>query len=458
MQFLLAKFKKLFLIEKDKNQQIHLAQRNAMTHEQGGEFVAHFSILQTYKGEIRKTIEVYSNIGSTCTGDYSNIQVDDIWTIYADYYAKSKQWFTDIGMCGDSRKGVSETFLKDFLEGKTSETIIGVLSHFDSAPDLGNLSFRVEGEGFKSSGIASNSIGSQEFENEFFSINVPKPGKYKVNLILPAPIRISNFDESIKLTKFPNETERNLEYLVEVPKGLCSYIQFIDFPKDLIANAAIFGKFSFSRGKIPANFSSKLCRLKETEKETLNENNCYSDFKISKNGEFAIDGLREGKYVIVVNDKDFPELNSPYLKHYFPGVRKFEEAQIIEIRQGQATNIQDFRLPSPFQRKNIKGKLFWKKAIPVTKNTIGEYGVFFEFFNPNEPEQAIYSMSSYVLPNTTQDGITLYNDGNFTFQVFEGFNYTIRFWVADTKGIEFSREINLKVDKKTKPLQIILKK
>ena len=53
-------------------------------------------------------------------------------------------------------------------------------------------------------------------------------------------------------------------------------------------------------------------------------------------GTFKFEGLREGTYTIVMNDDDFLDGNSPFPRHYYPGVRDFSKAEPIVLGQGMA--------------------------------------------------------------------------------------------------------------------------
>lgn len=454
-----GKVEKLFYLTQEEGKPKVFTKTDSVKHSEGGYFVARFSIIESYKGEIGKTLDVYSHIGTSCTGDYSNMKVGDKWTIYADFATKSQQWLTDIGMCSYSRKGSKDTFLQDFKNGQTKETVQGKIlkDYSPSSGGIPNISVKIEGEGFASSTITKSGKSFFDEESGTFLFEVPSSGKYKVSFILPSSLAVYNSYEKLDVKTFPTEKETLVEYSLEVPKGLCHFTQLESIPLDLKATGTISGKFVSGDNQPIPKFYPQLCKVKENETASLGYSNCRKIYDLPTNGEYEFKGLREGIYLLITSNIDFPELHSPFFRHYFPGVRKFADAQIINLEQGQKLSLPDFYLPASLPLKEIKGQLFWKEGVPVTNKTLGEADVCFSFYNPQEPKYPL-SMSKCISPNKSENGITLNENGSFTFEVFKDINYLVLFQSENKKGKKFSKEVAIKADDSLQPLTVILER
>lgn len=452
-----GKIEKLFYITETKDEKTIFTQTDAVKHSVGGNFVARFTVIDVYKGELGKTIDVHSYIGTSCTGNDSNMKVGDKWTIYANFDNENKQWNTGIGACSYSFKGNKNSFLQDFKANKIKETVEGrILKDASWGDGIGDIPVKIEGEGFTDSSITQTSKKWYLGEGGAFKFTVPNAGKYKVSFVMPSGLAVLN-PYGISIKTFPTEKETLVEYFADVPKGLCDFGQFETYAIDLKANATISGNFTSLENKQISNFYPQLCKIAESEEKTLSYSNCKTIYDLPPDGKYEFKGLREGKYVIVVNRNDFPDLNMPFFRQYFPGVRNFSDAQIITLEQGQQLALPDFKLPLSMPLTEIKGRLFWEKGVPVTKESLSENGVYFTFSSGNNPKDSL-SMSNGLSTGETANGITLNDDGTFTFQVFQGMKYLISFGADNKKGKEFIKKIEIMIDDKLQPLEIILER
>ncbi len=69
----------------------------------------------------------------------------------------------------------------------------------------------------------------------------------------------------------------------------------------------------------------------------------------------------------MIDSSDFPEYDMPYLKTFYPGVRNYSEAQIIEIKQGQNLSDITFQMTEELPQRKIQGKVVWASGKPVTE-------------------------------------------------------------------------------------------
>jgi hypothetical protein len=125
----------------------------------------------------------------------------------------------------------------------------------------------------------------------------------------------------------------------------------------------ISGRVLDSDGKpVPDSAQVSVVTLESADKDFAHTES-RSDY--TKNGQYEIDGLPPGKYVLGVNIADPPEGGSAYAPTYFPGVTDLKNATIINIGAGEKLRNYDLRLPPRLETVTVTGTVLWANGKPV---------------------------------------------------------------------------------------------
>jgi hypothetical protein len=93
----------------------------------------------------------------------------------------------------------------------------------------------------------------------------------------------------------------------------------------------------------------------------------------NENGEFKLDQIPEGRYVIVVNDKNEISARQPFGTFYYPDKLKKDEAQIITIRAGEHLKGLVITAPKTAETITITGVLLFENGKPVADESVEFY-------------------------------------------------------------------------------------
>jgi hypothetical protein len=213
--------------------------------------------------------------------------------------------------------------------------------------------------------------------------------------------------------------------------GACSYQSFDGFKIDLKATASISGKFISPDARPIREPFPKICQLKSTEKETLDSCDFIYE-SVKPDGSFSFDGLREGRYTILVGE-DFPTGLEPFRRHYYPGVNDFSQAKAIEIRQGEKKRGLQFDLPPTLRTKLIRGQIVTSDGTPARLRDGDARFFYFSAYNIRTGRDPDLLVShSYRLgwgEGKKGPEIEMFKtspDGTFEAELFEGFTYILR--------------------------------
>jgi hypothetical protein len=122
-------------------------------------------------------------------------------------------------------------------------------------------------------------------------------------------------------------------------------------------------------------------------------------------GVFDFDHIGPGEYLIVYNRPNRMDPNSPFPRTFYPGTTDVNEAQPVEVKEGQQLTKVDFAVKDAFPTRKLRVHLNWKDGRPpgsVTVMAKADQG-------ENPAAQRI-------------------NDGLFDFTLLESAHYTMSAW------------------------------
>lgn len=418
----------------------------------------HVRVERNFKGLKDNFVKVLTYTNTSCD---LGVKKGERWIFYASRDEKSGN--LNVGSCSGTSKIDNDDaeYLNDVsatAQDKNIESVNGfVQKERYSYIGVKDAIINVEGINFFTSSV-TNPQG-------IFNVRVPQAGKYKVRVTVPFsaifPIVPFGLEPNLIEVFEPTEMKSVFAYEAVVSQGQCQYSEIESYPIDLKATAEISGKFVATDGEQFPMFYPQLCSVKATEKETLSSCRGFSKFK--SDGTFSFSGLREGKFVVVVNPRGFPEVSEPYLRHYYPGVKNFNEAQIINLEQGQTLNNLTFNLLPMLLTREIKGQVFWDSKTPVTFSSNASYSekLHISLHNPQDAIRPLYDYyykhwgeekSEYEKVETVE----VKPDGTFSLTAFDGFKYIIRASAADKSEKTHCGFAEIMVDKNLAQLKIIL--
>lgn len=193
--------------------------------------------------------------------------------------------------------------------------------------------------------------------------NIPQ-GKYKIKVILPDSVTTADeFHPDIA-----EELEIGDQSEIEVSEHGC-------FKKDFLVqeNGRISGQITDSEGKPIKDITVYLIPISKTNQKIPQEDACYDTelcLDTDENGNYFFKGLRAGRYLVGVRLDDYVGNNSTdaaYLKTYYPSVETERSAVPVSVKFGKQTENIDFKLTRKYQKREIKGRVFFKDGRPASK-------------------------------------------------------------------------------------------
>lgn len=404
-----------------------------------------FNIEKSFKGTKEKTIKAYTYIGTSCELE---VKKGQRWRISADKdETRSLLTFSKCrGNYHIKEPSYDTSDLEAFSKGEFNTPILGRIGK-DVFYGIENANVSLTGNGLNLATVTD--------KYGWFKFPVTQPGKYKIKIIIPYTSALLIFKKK-EITENITENETIYEYEAEVKPNSCDYEYFEIYKMNPNSIAQIFFSAVDSQGNKTSEATPKLCRLKDTETETLK--NCF--YIREHNEKFRGGGLAEGKYVIVVNATDTPDYDSPYPKVFYPGVRNFSEAKIIELGNRQKLDLPDFKLPEKLPTQIVTGIIILENGKPFTIDLLdNEYSkVDFTFFDPQLAPTFLSMSDEIKFSQTNEYGLSLKEDGSFSFPAFVGKKYILEISADGKNEYNYIGQIEFTVDKNLIPLVIRLKK
>ncbi len=404
----------------DKDASVELGGVGSISSRGGGPIWVHFTVEHAFKSVGGKTVKALTYRGTSCD---LGVKEGQRWLIFADRDEETGN--LSFGACGGNRAIEKNSPLIAELEKLSKHT--GPLS----------IRGRVVEEQFRSvkgakAVVTGNGLDLQAVTDDdgAYSFEVPTPGPYAVKVIVPFSASLMRFSaDDRRIDAKPEETQTVFEYSATASSAACDYQFFDTFKIDLKATASIAGVFLLDDWKYVPRFFPSVCRLMPTEEETLKQ--CRTEFYgLNPDGTFKFEGLREGNYTIVMNDNDFLDGDSPFRRHYYPGVRDFAKAEPIVLEQGEEKTQIRFKALPMIPLQAVSGQVFRKDGTPFSvpdekKPFIKVYG----YEQGKEPK--FFFSDSYILDwGKGKDGrkvkmVNVSPDGKISLSLFEGNSYIV---------------------------------
>jgi hypothetical protein len=316
--------------------------------------IAHIRVENVFKGKIGPEIAIHSGMTS-CDHFY---QVGEPWVFYASYDKQKRTWSAG-SMCGRSKPTKHAAndllYLRRLPDSAQQTRISGVIEYLKSDPEKGTPSTPINGVKLKIIGEQRTAEVYTDRKGIYEIYGLP-PGEYLIKPEAPPgwtenfPIRASNADDS--------EGEG---VKVELTEKSCAELNF-SFHLD--AETSIAGKV---RGADGHPLPNVLLGLQPKGKRALQS---WQFVSTSPQGDYRLESIPPGEYLIVVNGNGDISSYAPFLKAYYPGVFKEENADIVRVTRGDRLENYDINIPSQATTYTIQGKLLYADRRPIERGYV----------------------------------------------------------------------------------------
>ncbi len=234
---------------------------------------------------------------------------------------------------------------KTRLSGNISQRIESAVENGPSKyKKLPNRNVRIRGNG--------KDVTVQTDENGDYEIYDLRPGKYRLSIESLDGYKTSPFDwdniETVDVDIKPNHhAEQDFEYYI---------------------HNSISGVFLDSNESPLKDVCLDLYPAEGMKARSFHNFDCTN-----ADGTFTFTQIPEGKYIIVVNDKNEISARQPFGTFYYPGKLKKEEAQVITIAAGE--HLKDLVITAPVTAEvvTVTGALLYEDGKPVSKESVEFY-------------------------------------------------------------------------------------
>lgn len=348
-----------------------------------------FKVERAYKGIAKENSEakVYGLAGTSCEMTYS---IGTKYLIFAGKSSSAPNMFVT-SMCSGSREASQSEleYLDKFSKGEAETLVFGQVLQWVTSIGLP--------EKDESNPVEGASL-ILENKTQKYRTTSDSDGRFIFTGIV-------NGDYKLTAQKTPFQPVPT-SYGISVIKGGCQQ-EFVQ----LKAMSAIEGTLLYRDGKPAANTRMEMLR-KNSSGEWYRT--YYMWKQTDEKGRFKFDDLETGEYLLGYEIwGDYPDSDSPYPTHYFPGVGARNQAQSFILSPNQTISNLTLKLPDKQTKRSIKIKVINPDGSSPGKNLL-------QFFNYNQPIGTLNSKS-------TENSVF----------IFEGFKereykFSARYWDSES--------------------------
>ena len=305
-----------------------------------------FSVSEAFSGVEGAEAQVSTGMGGGDCG-YSFVKGVS-YVVYAHRMGGGGQRLVT-GICTRTRPALGASEDLEYLRGLAGRapgvSISGqAVRRDDEGPrekaGVAGLHLVVEGEGARHE-LVTDAAGR-------YSVSGLSPGKYKITLRVPDGL-----------------TDSQPEREVEVADRGCAVEDFYVFD-----NGRVSGRVIDPDGKSVANLTVALRDAGVAEGERAKSPVLTS---ADEEGRFKFEGLPAGRYLLGVRLSEYGspgDLENAYPRTFYPAAERAEEAEVIELKQGEELKGRDLRLPPRRAEASIRVKVVWEDGKAVAKSQV----------------------------------------------------------------------------------------
>lgn len=399
------------LVEKISVEDIETEQNSLITtdtYKNLKNYYIRFTVEQSYRGDVDKTIELKSNF---------SFKEGEKYFVYAVRGKDEKIYKLNDGICGkppilltDAQEDVE--YAEEIASGKLGTRIYGFV--YQDKQD----SFKTLRQSIPLAEIEVTIKNPQntfktktDVDGKYVFKNIPF-GEYKISAAIPEGMRQREIQNIWRLARpyslfigkviSPISSDSS-------EKTLFRYSDSYNF--GFTSLSSIAGKVVDKDGEIPPQQFLWLLPIDENGKSFSDSPAQY--LWIDKtNGKFMFNAIPKGKYLIAINRLNcHTDRNPEYRRTFFPGVSDEVDSEIVTVGENQNIQLKDFRLPQPLKERRFSGVV-----LSVDKTPLKNATVFIINSNSKSPNKCFSEVSEVKTDRF----------GRFTIKGYESYEYRIR--------------------------------
>ena len=199
----------------------------------------------------------------------------------------------------------------------------------------------------------------------FFEIYDLPPGEYLVTVDLPLGWKINNYmleRTSTGYEEFDPRAKAKTKNQIPVRIQSGRHVA-LDLTFDV--DSAIKGVVLSPAGRPMKDVCVKAVSTELKEGDYRGRFDCTNE-----KGEFVIEEMGRGNYILVVNDDGRPSESNPFGVVFYPGVTDFKNAGVIAVEPGKYVTDRVIQIPQTVELVTIKGKLLYSDGNPVVDERV----------------------------------------------------------------------------------------
>ena len=369
-----------------------------------------FAVEEVFKGsqvpEI--TLQINSNKDTSCT---YGLKRGETYVVYAHFDEKENTLFTFV--CSRTKIARSEYAKAD----------LNFLMNLPPAGSGGNLRGLIyaDSKGTGDKPLSDVRVQISSAEGQVITAFTDQKGRFVVRQLKPGKYKVEpNFPPNY------SSAEKFLEVIVD-DRGTANatFVASID--------GKVTGRAIDEEGN---TFNS-------VDVEIEGDGKTVSGFSTGKDGQFEIDGVPPGQYVLYIDMRNADRTKTkPY---YYPGTFRREKASVIRVGLGEKVEGLEFVLPNGSVVRTIEGQVTWKDGTPAA-----EVDVLLLCQQSSTPDGLGLDFSTRSLTD---------EQGRFRLQAFKGETYLLEArgrQVAKDELIEMHSSLRISAGESVKDVKLML--
>ena len=331
-------------------------------------------VTKVFKGNVKpgQALKFAQGGGADCIWTFDETWIGEEFLFYVGKPSKGHPLFGDgegsdepmyyAVTCGRSNglKGAVDdlSYIENLEKLKGKTRLSGSFgAWFDDGSSGAEIKLRITGGG-KTYSAKTNKAG-------FFEIYDLPPGDYTVTIDMPVGWKINDYMLERTSTGYaeydPSGRQKSKNQVpVRIVKGKHTAL---DLTFDI--DSAISGLVLSPSGQPMKDVCVKAVSTELKEGDYRGRSSCTDN-----KGEFVIQEMPRGNYILVVNDDGRMSGSSPFGIVFYPGVTEFKNAGAISVEPGKYVTGRTIQIPQAVELITIKGKFLYSDGKPVADERV----------------------------------------------------------------------------------------
>ncbi len=356
-----------------------------ITREKEGEYDIHhirsstMVVSKVYKGNVKQgqTLKFAQGGGADCIWTFDEEDVDREFLFYLGEYShgdrldpnedeRVEMMYSAVS-CGRSNSITGATddlsYLNNLEKVKGKTRVAGTIGAWWTPDEFNRGGINITIRDRKKTIVKTKTDAKG-----FFEIYDIPPGEYFLDVGTPFGWKINDYMLEQAATGFepyhPRSKRVGLNQIpILIKKG--GHVS-LDLLFDI--DTAITGRVLSPLGKPMKNVCLTAVSTKLEKNDLRGRFDCTNE-----KGEFVIDEMSAGNYILVVNKEGLIDEHQPFGKLYYPGVPDLESAGVITVEPGKYSTGVTIQIPQLVELVEVKGRFLFSDGKPVGNEWVDFY-------------------------------------------------------------------------------------